>query len=170
MTTLTPTLIVCEQTDRWRLGWQTWQARRARHESSPGLAPRRTAAALRSLRRLAELPGAIERFQPAGVLLEAGDGNGIFLCEQLARLRATWPARALFVVGSRAERGIEAAARWAGASACAWSVRELRPLVDWFEDYCRDLESAPRSWEEQIMDTLPWGGMSGQSPAEEQLR
>lgn len=169
MTNLTPTLIVCEQTDRWRLGWQAWQARRAPIASSSDMAWRRTMSTLRSLRHFAELPAAIERLRPAGVLLEVTSDNRVSTCEQLARLRATWPARALFVAGSRAERGIEAAARWAGATACAWSIRELQPLVDWFEDDCLELESPTRSWEQQILDALPWGGASPLSPAEEQL-
>ncbi|MBX9787555.1 MAG: hypothetical protein K2Y37_01440 [Pirellulales bacterium] len=167
MTTVTPTLIVCEQTDRWRLGWQTWQARRAPSKSPPSKASRRTVTLLRSLRRLAELPATIDRFRPAGVLLEVTSDNRVSTCEQLARLRATWPARALFVAGSRAERGVEAAARWAGATACAWSVRELQPLVDWFENYCLELESPTRSWEQQILDALPWGGASRLLQAEE---
>lgn len=102
------------------------------------------------------------------MLLEVAGGNRVSVCECLIRLARGWPSPLLLVAGDRAARGAEATLRWAGAAACAWSVRELQPLVDWFEDDCQRLEAPPSNWEEQIRATLPWSGTSGLTKIEEQ--
>ena len=174
MSAVTPTLIVCEQSDRWRLAWQTWQSRLERARGAQWTAtvqattvqPSGAAgplAVLRSVRHPDELGAAIERWQPAGLLLEIAVANQVTVCQTIAQLAARWPRRLLFVVGSGAARSTEAAARWAGGSGCAWSVRELPPLVEWFESACQNLDVPAGSWEESIRASLPWGTESSGS-------
>ena len=163
---MTPTLVVCEQSDRWRLAWQTWQSRlvRTRGAQRTAAAPARGVASVpavvRSVRLPDELSAALERWQPAGVLLEIALANQVTVCQTIAQLAARWPRGLLFVVGSSAARSTEAAARWAGAAGCAWSVRELPPLVEWFERACQKLDVPPGGGEESITASLPWGAES----------
>jgi hypothetical protein len=157
MNTVTPTLVVCEQSDRWRLAWQTWQSRLVRGESSP--------AVVRSVRQPDELAAAIERWQPAGVLLEIAVTNQVAVCQAIAQFAKSWPRGLSFVVGSSAARSTESAARWAGAAGCAWSARELPPLVEWFARCCQKLDVPAGSWEESIRASLPWVAETALLPA-----
>ena len=163
MSVVTPTLVVCEQSDRWRLAWQTWQSRLNRTPGKLRTSAVQTTdqdssrAVIRSVRQVDELAAAIERWQPAAVLLEIVVPNQVSACRAISQLVKRWPRGLLFAVGSRAVRSAEASARWAGAAGCAWSVRELPPLVEWFERVCQKLDVPPGGWEESIRTALPWG-------------
>jgi hypothetical protein len=162
MSNLTPTLVVCEQSDRWRLAWQTWQSRLDRTAGKVQTSVAQTTGqdgsrvVVRSVRHVDELGAAIERWQPAGVLLEIAATNQVAACRAIAQLATRWPRGLLFAVGSRSARAAEASARWAGAAGCAWSARELPPLVQWFEQICQKLEAPPGNWEESIRASFPW--------------